>query len=95
MEENKIGTSILLPRSMRQKLKRISNILNVTESGLMNDALEYYFSNSKITKEAMKRLTENDKFLQEIGATVRREIRQFGVEGYEFRPENRRIEEDE
>ena len=94
MEENKIATSISLPRSMRRKLKRISNILDVTETSLVEQALEYYFSNSKITREAQKKITENDRFLQEIGGTVHRETIFLGQPVYEYHPENKK-EEDE
>ena len=76
--DNKIATSCMIEWSIRQKMKRISKILKVTESSLMEDALKYYFENSPICEEAQRRILDDQKFLQ-------REIRTFGSRGYEYR----------
>ena len=64
MSENKIATSVYLGRPIRQKLKRIANILDVTETSLVEKALEYYFSKSKITREALRKCREKETFFR-------------------------------
>ena len=83
----KVGTSVYLDYYLRKKLKRLSNILQTSETALMEQALSFYFEKSKIVQEAMKKIRENDKFLEEIGATSVRQIRHFNNEGYVYQPQ--------
>ena len=74
----KVPTSIYLDYHTRERLRRISNILNKTETSLVEDALIYYFQNSKVCSAAQKKIIENGKLLQ-------RDIVFFNSRGYEYR----------
>ena len=62
----KIQTSLYLEFHLRKKLKRVSKILEVTESSVMEDALRHYFSNSKVIQEAQKKIVDNLQFLENL-----------------------------
>ena len=85
--QEKIQTSLYLEFHLRKKLKRVSKILEVTESSIMESALKDYFQNSKVIQEAQKKIVENDAYLKSVGRTATREISYGNSEGIEFRPQ--------
>ena len=95
MSDSKIQTSVYLNYHIRKKLKRLSNILNTTETALMERALSQYFTHSKIVQEGMKKIKENNKFLEEIGAVAVKKLCHFNNEGYMYQPQYHEREVDE
>ena len=81
MTTQKLQTSIYLNYDLRERLRRISNILCKTETSIVEEALQYYFSHSKITSDAQRKIRENSRFLQ-------REITIFISRGYEYHKED-------
>ncbi len=65
---DKIQSCNYLKRENKKKLGRISHILKIPESQLIDDALEYYFENSDVTEQAQKKITEYSEFAKDLGA---------------------------
>ena len=84
--QEKVQTSLYLEFHLRKKLKRVSKILGVTESSIMEDALEHYFRNSPVIKQAQQKITEYNDYLKSIGATRSRFVETDREEIYEYRP---------
>ena len=66
----RIISSINLERSLKKKLSRISNILDRTEFSICEDALQYYFQNSKIIQESLKKCREKEQFFKGMNQHV-------------------------
>ena len=91
----KVQSCVYLERSIKKKLGRISHILKIAESQVVEDALCFYFENSNVTEEAQKKIVEYKKFSEELGATEKREFTTAGgkISVCEYRPEYKEDEQ--
>ena len=78
VEQNKVATSHMLEFHLRNKLRRISSILQRTESDLLEEALDHFFKTSKVVQEAQKKIIADGKYLN-------REVKFGNSSGWELR----------
>ena len=62
----KIATSIQLESCLRKRMKRLASILQISESELMQQSLEFYISKSDICKRALRKITESEKYVEDL-----------------------------
>jgi hypothetical protein len=72
-----------------KKMERISHINDWSESQFIENALNFYIENSKVVKEAQKKIVEYDSYLKSVGRTAVREISYGNSEGIEYRPQHK------
>jgi hypothetical protein len=78
----KTNTSMSWETFWRKKLKRLAHIMGTTESQLSQDAFQYYVENSNVTKEAMKKINEQDEFISGLKPKKFTQLKN----GVEYRP---------
>ena len=78
----KINTSISWDVFWRKQLKKLAHAMQMTESQLSQDAFQYYVESSDVTKEAVKKIAEQDKFISELKPKRITKLK----DGCEYRP---------
>ena len=62
----KIVTTTKLDKHVADKLKRVSSILNISASEMMQTALEFYFTKSDVTKECQNVITKDAQYVKRM-----------------------------
>ena len=62
----KEGTSVKLSKSTLEKLKRVSSIMEMTVSDFVEESLNFYFEKSDVGKKCMKRILQNQRYVESM-----------------------------
>lgn len=64
--EEKVTASFSIEKRMKEKIARLSNILGCSESDFIATSVDYFLDKSDVGKKALKKITDNKKYLEGI-----------------------------